>query len=229
MKWFKHDTNSMRKASLERLIMEYGIEGYGLYWACTELIAGDLGVDDINFELKHDAELIAYKFKMDTIKVEKIMHRCIELELFELADSGKIRCLALIRMLDDTMSRNPEIKKIKKRARILLDLDKPPKKPPKKIRKTSSRLDKTRLDKIKYKIPKNSEEVQEYLNTITEKTIYFTGNDYFLNYSAQDWIRASGQPIKSWKNHVRYLINVGWGKNRNKPDAKEEYENLKKR
>lgn len=112
MKWFKHDAQSLRRAAIERLIMEYGIDGYGLYYACVEMIAGDIATNDLTFELKHDAELIAHKFKMDTIRVEKIMHRCIELDLFDLADSGRLRCLKLAQMLDESTSRHPEMIKL---------------------------------------------------------------------------------------------------------------------
>jgi len=113
MKWFKHDAHSLRKAKIERLIMEYGIEGYGLYYAALEMIAGDIATDDLTFELKHDAELIAHKFKMDTIRVEKIMNRCIELSLFDLADSGRIRCLKLAYMLEESISKNMEMRQLK--------------------------------------------------------------------------------------------------------------------
>lgn len=112
MKWFKHSGSAMREAAIERLIMEFGIEGYGLYFACIEIIVGNLDSDNITFELEHDAELIANKFRMDTLKVERIMHRCIELGLFELADSGRISCLKIARMVDGTFSKNAQIKKI---------------------------------------------------------------------------------------------------------------------
>src|SRR6056297_1602766 len=98
MKWFKHETQ--RTAKIERLIMEHGVEGYGLYQYCREIIAGELSAENITFELEHDAELIAHKLQMDTLKVEKIMHRCIELSLFELADSGLVSCLSLAVSLD---------------------------------------------------------------------------------------------------------------------------------
>ena len=88
------------------------MDGYGLYYACVEMIAGDIATDDLTFELKHDAELIAHKFKLDTIRVEKIMLRCIELGLFDLADSGRLRCMRLAQMLDETTSRNPEMCKL---------------------------------------------------------------------------------------------------------------------
>jgi len=98
--------------------MEYGIEGYGLYYACVEIIAGNLSTDNITFELEHDAKIMAYKFRMDTLKVEEIMHRCIEYGLFDLAESGHIRCLSLARMLDESTSRNPEFAKLQSKVKI---------------------------------------------------------------------------------------------------------------
>ena len=46
MKWFKHDTNALQDAKIEKLVMKYGLEGYGLYFACVELIAASLSADD---------------------------------------------------------------------------------------------------------------------------------------------------------------------------------------
>ncbi|MEH6451299.1 MAG: Lin1244/Lin1753 domain-containing protein, partial [Oleispira sp.] len=42
MKWIKHDTNANQDAKLKRMRMKYGLEGYGLYWYCLELIAADV-------------------------------------------------------------------------------------------------------------------------------------------------------------------------------------------
>lgn len=114
MKWFKHDAHSLSKANIEKLIMEFGMEGYGLYYACLEMIAGTIETSNITFELEHDAKIIAHKFKMDTLQVETIMHRCIEYGLFDLADTGKLRCLQLARMIDDSTSRNPEFIQMQK-------------------------------------------------------------------------------------------------------------------
>lgn len=46
MKWFKHDTDALQDAKIEKLVMKYGLEGYGLYFACVELIAASLSSDD---------------------------------------------------------------------------------------------------------------------------------------------------------------------------------------
>ena len=113
MKWFKHDSNALHDAKIEKLIMQYGIEGYGLYFACIEIIANELTSDNITFELEHDAEILAYKFKVDTLRVEEIIKYCVKLGLFQYnIESQKIACYKLAKRLDITMSQNPEIKSI---------------------------------------------------------------------------------------------------------------------
>ena len=46
MKWFKHVSVALQDAKIEKLMMKYGLEGYGLYFACVELIAASLSSDD---------------------------------------------------------------------------------------------------------------------------------------------------------------------------------------
>jgi hypothetical protein len=205
MKWFKHDAHSLRKAAVERLIMEYGIEGYGLYYACMEMIAGDIATDDLTFELNHDAELIAHKFKMDTIRVEKIMHRCIELSLFDLADSGRLRCMKLAQMLDETTSRNPEICKLVKGVRnsgVIRDIV------PIKSGDSPSRLDKIRLDEIrsdeirvKRKVftPPTCEQISEYCN---EHNCPIDIDKFIDHYNSNGW-KVGNNKMSDWQATVR--------------------------
>ena len=40
MKWFKHEAAANMDAKLQEVLLDYGLEGYGLYWYCLELIAG---------------------------------------------------------------------------------------------------------------------------------------------------------------------------------------------
>jgi hypothetical protein len=113
MKWFKHDGNALSDARIEKIIMKYGIEGYGLYFACIEIVAGALTTDNITFELEHDAEILAYKFKIDTLRVEEMMKYFVHLGLFEYNYvTNKVICGKLAKRLDNTMSQNVEIKKM---------------------------------------------------------------------------------------------------------------------
>ena len=59
MEWFKHDSNASLDDKLQMVLLDYGLEGYGLYWYCVELIVNKVSKDNITFQLKHDARIIA--------------------------------------------------------------------------------------------------------------------------------------------------------------------------
>ena len=40
MEWFRHDSNANLDEKLQEVLLDYGLEGYGLYWYCIELIEG---------------------------------------------------------------------------------------------------------------------------------------------------------------------------------------------
>jgi hypothetical protein len=120
LKWYKHMTGI--EAAKEKLLMKYGFEGYGLYNYCIELIAGALCSENITFELDHDAELLAYKGKMDSLKVEEIMKFCVIEKLFEYNKSSqRITCFKLLQLLDVSTSNNPEFKKMMQNIDELLE------------------------------------------------------------------------------------------------------------
>ena len=109
MKWFRHDSAAHRDAKLKRLKHKHGIIGYGLYWYCLELIAGNVEKNNISFELEDDAELIALEWDLDRVTVSEIMGDMVSFGLFENSD-GRITCLKMAHRLDDTTSRNPHIR-----------------------------------------------------------------------------------------------------------------------
>lgn len=134
MKWFKHDARARNDAKLVRVIQRHGIEGYGLYFACLEIIAEELTPENFTFELEHDAELLAGMFKMDTRKVENIMRDFIELGLFELSETTcRVACYKLAMRLDNATAQNKEVQTILSNF--------------KKLKVTSSDLKQIRLDK----------------------------------------------------------------------------------
>lgn len=109
MKWIKHDTDANQDAKLQNVLLDYGLEGYGLYWYCIELIAGKVDKDNITFELEHDARIIARNVGSTAQKVEEMMRYFVELGLFE-NSQGTITCLKLARRLDKSMTSNPEMR-----------------------------------------------------------------------------------------------------------------------
>lgn len=118
MKWFKHFTHASSNNKLTKVRMKYGCEGYAIYWYCLELIAGDLGEkEDINFDLKHDAEVIGFNLKIDQIRVQEIMSYMVNINLFEEAE-GVISCIKLAKYLDVKLTRNQSIKNIITAAKV---------------------------------------------------------------------------------------------------------------
>ena len=111
MKWVKHDTDANQDAKLQNVLLDYGLEGYGLYWYCIELIAGKVDKDNITFELEHDARIIARSVGSTAQKVEEMMRYFVNLGLFE-DSSGTVTCLKLARRLDKSMTSNPEMRSI---------------------------------------------------------------------------------------------------------------------
>jgi hypothetical protein len=111
MKWIKHDTDANQDAKLQNVLLDYGLEGYGLYWYCIELIAGKVNKESITFELEHDARIIARNTGSTSQKVEEMMRYFVDLGLFE-SSEGVITCMKLARRLDSSMTSNPEMRKI---------------------------------------------------------------------------------------------------------------------
>lgn len=204
MKWFKHDSNAHIDAKLKKVKHKYGITGYGLYWYCIELIALDVDAKNITFTLEEDAETIAIEWGLDQLKVQEIMSFMVDLCLFENDAQGRITCLKLAKRLDDTNSKNPEIKKI-----ILgitptnSDLLGITPTNSESLRTDKIRLDKIRLDKKKKETsrftPPSFDEVRLYCQ---ERKNNILANEFIDHYAANGWMRGKNK-IKDWKACVR--------------------------
>lgn len=110
MKYFKHDTSAHFDAKMQEIILDYGMEGYGLYWFCLELISSEVTTHKLTFELEHDARIIARMTGVTVHKVEEIMKKFIELGLFE-NNGGRVTCLQLLKRIDTSMTSNPAFRK----------------------------------------------------------------------------------------------------------------------
>jgi len=112
MKWFKHDTDANMDAKLQEIMLDYGLEGYGLYWYCIELVAQNVNGDNLTFELEHDARIIARNTGSTPQKVTQMMTSFINLGLLD-ADNGHIFCLKLAARCDDFTAKAVRRKGIK--------------------------------------------------------------------------------------------------------------------
>lgn len=100
MKWFKHDSDASIDVRLKKLMMRYGMEGYGLYWYCLEAVARNVEKHNLTFELEHDAETIAFETRLHVDHVQEVMSFMVDLGLFE-NDRGVVTCLKMAARTDE--------------------------------------------------------------------------------------------------------------------------------
>lgn len=116
MHWFKHDSDASQDAKLKRLRMKYGLEGYGLYWYCVELIASEVDQNKFTFELEHDSEIIAFDTGIHVERVNEMMAHMVNLGLFE-SNNNTITCLKMLKRLDQSMTSNKKMRELINKAK----------------------------------------------------------------------------------------------------------------
>ncbi len=82
MRWLKHYTDSHINLKLQVIIREFGLEGYGFYWICLEIV----GAQGQKYIVKKDKE---WKFfltnfsNFDQKKTDLILDRLADLKLID--------------------------------------------------------------------------------------------------------------------------------------------------
>ncbi|WP_051230184.1 Lin1244/Lin1753 domain-containing protein [Haliea salexigens] len=117
MQWFKHDSNASADAKLKRVRMKYGLQGYGLYWYCLELIAQSVEAHNLTFELEHDAEVIAYDVGLSREIVQEMMIYMVNLGLFSADSQGRIFCVKMLKRMDSSMTSNAKMREMLTKAK----------------------------------------------------------------------------------------------------------------
>lgn len=162
MHWFKHDADASQDAKLQNVLLDYGLEGYGLYWYCLELIVGKIDVDNITFELEHDARIIARNTGSTAQKVEEMMRYFVSQGLFESSSSGNITCMKLAKRLDKSMTSNAKMRELIDKIRgknhdvIMISHDESMINPD-EVMQDKIRIDKKREDKKRKRTAKSAD------------------------------------------------------------------------
>ena len=198
MKWVKHDTDANQDAKLQNVLLDYGLEGYGLYWYCIELIASKIDNDNITFELEHDARIIARNTGCTPQKVEEMMRYFVNERLFESID-GVITCFKLARRLDKSMTSNPQMReiigKLKNHDAIMTESAKP--------MQDKIRLDQTREDN---KTPLVQPKVKQKKVSYSDYHLAFAKwmHSLILNINPN----AKAPSFESWANTIRLMTDI---------------------
>jgi hypothetical protein len=187
--------------------MKYGMEGYGLYWYCLELIASNVELHNLTFELEHDAQIIAHDTGIHSDVVQDMMKYMIELGLFE-SDGITVTCMKMATRTDEYTS-----KLLRKTSGHspdnvpTLSRHSPDKVPPiRRERREEKRKEKVKKESSRF-TPPTVEQVKEYC---TARGNGVDPENFVDHYDTNGWMRGKTK-IKDWKACVRT-----WEKN-NKP------------
>lgn len=66
MKWFKHETDAHTNLKLQTVLERFGMEAYGYYWACVEII----GLQGHNFRIKSQKNWKIYLKKILGVDID---------------------------------------------------------------------------------------------------------------------------------------------------------------
>jgi hypothetical protein len=180
-------------AKLQEILLDYGLEGYGLYWYCLELIAGNVEPERLTFELEHDARVIARNTGSTVQKVEEMMGRFIDMELFE-NDRGVVTCLKLAKKSDDYT------------AKLVRSSVRQTPTNSEKVPLEENRLDKNRIENKENKVFKKPtiDEVIKYMTERQWTNPESRANDWMNHYLSNGFkIGKAKTPMKDWKAAVR--------------------------
>ena len=192
MKWFKHDTSAHSDAKLEKVMIKYGLQGYGLYFYCLELIAAEVEAHNLTFELEHDSEIIARRVNLSADLVQEMIAFMADLGLFEI-DRGVVRCLKLATRSDEYTA-----KLLRRQA---LSGESPDNVPTKSPLLEQNRIEeKSKRGKTSRFVPPTLDEVREYC---TERGNGIDPAKFVAHYEANGWMRGKTK-LKNWKAAVRY-------------------------
>ena len=203
MKWFKHDSNAHRDVKLRKLMMRFGLEGYGLYFYCLERITDKLSTTNLTFRLEDDAEILAHDTGLHVDDVNGMMRFMVELELFE-DSQGVITCLKLAKRLDQSQAGNKTMRNMIAKVRENHD----------GVMTISGQghdsvmLEEKRKEEkrsIRRFAPPTVKEVDEYCK---ERNNGISGEKFVDYYAAQGWVLKNGNKMKDWKAAIR-----NWEKN----------------
>jgi hypothetical protein len=105
----------------------------------VEAIAYGVDKDNLTFDLKDDAETIAFELSIQEKRVEEIMFYLVEVGLFE-SSHGVITCLKLAERIDKSMTNSPKLRNWLDSKSVMTCADDV---------NTCAELDKIRIDKNK--------------------------------------------------------------------------------
>ena len=96
--YFSHDSNALTDTKILNMRADYGLEGYGLYWAIIEMLRNE---EDYKLTLNKNTYRAIKTLTNTSIDIEKFIRDCLEeYELFK-QDEEKFYSNSLLRRMKE--------------------------------------------------------------------------------------------------------------------------------
>ena len=127
--FFRHDCNAFSDPKMQRMVMANGLEGYGFYFLCLEMMRNEK-----DYMIDNDPKVISFHTRLDVKTVERLLQDSVKYLLFSV-DGDKLLSesfLNRMQLMDEVRNRKSKGGKAsaeaRKKARLLQDSSKTPSK-----------------------------------------------------------------------------------------------------
>ncbi len=198
--YFPHDTNSRTDKSLQKLLMEEGVAGIGIYWSIIEMLHENNGKMDISL-----FKSIAFELHVECPSIERVVKN---FDLFHVDE---------VEFWSDRVNRNLfEIKNKSTHGSIAAKA--------RWDKERNARASKIDAHPMPLKESKVKESKVYTSPTLSEVKAYFKENGYteasaikaFDYYDVAKWVDSQGKKVKNWRQKMQGV----WFKPENKERGK---------
>lgn len=190
MKWYKHYSDAHSNLKLQQVIIEFGMEGYGFWWVCVELIAQQ----GVSFRIKSEKKwkkALEYTSKLTEKRIDEILEFFASIKLIndKSLKNGDLYVPKLSEYGDEYTNK---VRRVSGQA-------------PDNVRLDKKRLEETRLDK--------STSSKNYLKDIsltelTELSEKYKISEYGIRNKAAELLLYCDSKGKTYKNYRAFLENA---------------------
>ncbi len=120
MLYFKHMSNMRNDRAIKRVIIKYGLEGYGLYNLIIESITEKLTTESPLPTLEETYEDLADFYNGDVSKIEEMIQYMVDKKLLQIKN-GIVYCDKIYKFLQASQTRSPQIKELIKTHEVVSD------------------------------------------------------------------------------------------------------------
>lgn len=192
--YFSHDSNALTDTKILNMRADYGLEGYGLYWAIIEMMRNE---EDYKLSLDKNTYRAIKTLTNTEIDIEKYIRDCLDdYELFK-EENGKFYSSSLLKRMQkkdekSAIAREKAYKRWNSNATAIQ----------KQCNINANKVKENKENKNKEKNTFAAPTLDEIKNYISEKGLKVDAQKFYNYFSEGNWVDSKGNKVKNWKQKL---------------------------